>query len=218
MASVPPNKGYIEWATEWFVGEVQRQKVNVMLNRSADLKNIVEMNPDVVLLATGAEPMTPAIPGIEDGIQSWDILKGTVETPKNQKVIVLGGGVVGCETALHLVQNGCKVDVIEMMPDFAAGLEGANKLDLIDDFKEKDIKLHLNAKVNKIENCKVYYNGTEVMDYDSVVIALGQKSVGADLKKEIESNGIEVQLIGDAVKPRKFLNATQEGFFAAINL
>ena len=218
IASVPPNKSYINWATEWFVGEVSRQKVNVILNRTASPENIIEMNPDVVLLATGAEPMTPSIPGIETGIQSWDILKGTVETPQNQKVIVLGGGVVGCETALYLAKSGCEVNVIEMLPDFATGLEGANKLDLVEDFKQECVRLHLSAKVDKIENGKVYYNDTDVMECDSVVIALGQRSVGRDLKEALENNGIEVKMIGDAVAPRKFLNATQEGFFAAISL
>lgn len=218
IASIPPYKEYINWATEWYVEEVNRQKINIILNRTATAQNIMELNPDVILIATGSIPSNPPIPGIESAIKSWDILDGTVEVPKNKKVVVLGGGVVGCETAHLLAVNDCDVDIVEMLPDFAMGLEGANKLDLIDDFKEKDVTLNLNSKVDTIEPNKLYYNGSESIDCDEVVIALGQKSIGADLKKELEEYGIDAQLIGDAVKPRKFLNATKEGYYAAINI
>ena len=219
LASVPPNKGYVKWASEWFSGEVERQNINVHFECEASLAKIQGFSPDVVLVATGAEPVSLPIPGIEIGIQAWDLLSGKVELPSSKKVTVIGGGVVGCETALMLAENSCDVTILEMMGDFAQGLEGANKLDMISEFKEKNIEVLCGCCVSEITDEKIKYNkGVDEIDSEVVVLALGQKSCGGEVTAELEAAGIKTMIVGDAKRPAKFFNATQDAFFAALNL
>lgn len=220
LASAPPAKGYIRWATQWFVDEVIRQKVDTKLNCEATAENIQALSPNAVILATGAVPIVPKIPGIEIGIQAWDILGGVQEVPKDKKVAIIGGGIVGCETALLLADNGCSVSILEMMDDFAAGLEGANKLDMIAEFKEKGIRVLTGCCVSKVEKGSVHYdhNGPAAASADVIIIALGQKSYGAELAADLKRAGIEMVVVGDAKRPAKFRNATFDAYFAALNL
>lgn len=192
-----------------------------MFDCDADLHYIKSLNPDTVIIATGATPITPSIPGVENGVQSWDILSGAVQIPTNKKVAVIGGGIVGCETALLLEEKGNKVTVLEMLPDFAAGLYLLCKMDMMDEFRDKGIVIETQASVNKIQSHKVVYekNGaSQELDSDLVVLAVGQRSYGQKLADQLEDAGFEVVTIGDARKPAKIINATREGFFAALNL
>lgn len=220
LASVPPHKGYINWATEWFAEEVKRQNVKVILNCEATLENITSRSPNVTLFATGAIPVASPIEGIDNGIQSWDILNGSAALPTNKKVVIIGGGIVGCETALLLSEHGCKVTIVEMLKDFAMGLEAANKVDMANEFKEKKIDVLTGCIVNKIEANSVFYSHetSASINADIVVLALGQKSCGVELAEQLENSGIKTITIGDAKKPRKFINATTDGYFAALSL
>jgi len=218
LASIPPNKGYIHWGTDWFVGEVGRQKVSIILNCEATSKIIEKLSPDVVILAAGALPMKPPIEGIENGIQAWDILNGSKKVPIAKKTVIIGGGIVGCETALLLSENGCSVSVIEMLDDFAVGLESANKLDMIAEFKEKGIKVLTGCCVTKIERDCVHYNHEEAVaaEAEVIILALGQESCGGELADQLEAVGIKTVTVGDARKPAKFINATSEAYYAAL--
>lgn len=221
LASVPPHKEIINWATDWFTGEIKRSNINVEYSCDADVDYVKSLNPDAVIIATGATPITPRIPGVERGVQSWDILSGAKKAPENQKVTVIGGGVVGCETALLLKEKGNKVTILEMLPDYAAGLYILCKMDMTDEFKEKGIVLETQAFVKEIKLKKVEYEKNGVLhnlDSDFVVLAAGQQSYGQELAGQLEDAGIDVTTIGDAKKPAKIANATREGFFAALNL
>lgn len=222
LACVPPNKQYTHWAIEWFAGEVERKFIPVRYNCKADLETIKSLNPDVVLLATGARPWLPNIKGVENGVQAWDILSGKVDTPQNKKITVIGGGSVGCETGLYLAEKGNSVTILEMLGDIATGLEMANKLDLIEEMNNCKMTTILNATVTQIKPNKISYKLTDgsikTLDSDVVVLSLGQKSYGLELVGELEEEGIAVEVIGDAKEPAKIINATRTGFFAALNL
>lgn len=220
IASVPPHKAYINWATEWYLGETERQNINIKYGCDANYQFVKSLNPDTVIIASGAKPWTPNIPGIEYGIQAWDILAGKADTPENKNIAVIGGGIVGCETALLLASKGNQVTILEMLPDVATGLEMANKIDMLADFENNHINILTQAVVKEISSNQVIYerDGRNSLAVDAVVLSTGMKSVGQDLANELENDGINVVIVGDAKQPAKIANATREGFFAAINI
>ena len=105
-----------------------------------------------------------------------------------------------------------------MLDDFARGLESANKIDLMAELEAGGAELISGAKVDCVEGGTVKYNGQKEISADYVVTALGMNPQGKALREELLTMGVNVKVVGDAVRARKFLNATQEGYFAAINI
>ncbi|MGI6527503.1 MAG: FAD-dependent oxidoreductase [Caldicoprobacterales bacterium] len=222
IASVPPKKYPIKWANEWFISELKRLNVDIKLNHNATVETISELNPDVVIAATGSVPATPPIEGIENAIESWFLLEGTVEMPENAKIAIVGGGTVACETALLLAKEGYnKVTVIEMMDHIADGLESTHLEDLYIDLKENNIQILTDSTVKKIDKTSVTYEQAgelKTLDCDLAVLATGQKPFGIDLIELLRAKGYKVITAGDIDKPDKIMTAVRAGNFAGYSL
>ena len=222
IACVPPHKSPIKWAVEWMAGELERQNVDVRLNCDADAEMVAAMNPDYVFVATGAVPFTPPIPGIENGIQCWDILQDNIASPENQTVAVIGGGVVGCEMATLLREKGNKVVLVEMRNALAIGQASIPRDDLVADMMESEaIDVYLNTTVKSVNDGSLtVICGEEEKDIpvDSVVVAVGQKPYNAQLCDELRAMDIHAKKIGDVKRPRKIVDAVQEGFWSAMGI
>lgn len=221
LASVPPHKDVINWVTQWYGGEMNRQGVDIKLGRHADAAYIKSLKPDVVIAATGATPWAPPIPGIENGVQSWSLLDGTARIPENKKVAIIGGGIVGCEVALLLKEKGNDVTILEMLPDVALSLESANRDDLMCEFKECSVNTILGATVKTIDAQGIVFvkNGKEDrFEADVIVLSIGQKPFGTELISQLKNEGLNVVAVGDVRKPAKIIDATTQGFFAALNV
>ena len=221
LAHVPPYKQYIPWAIEWFSEEIKRKSIAVELNCNASAAKISSYKPDIVILATGSLPWVPSISGIETGVESWDILKGTVPIPKNKDIAIIGGGIVGCETSLFLARHGNRVTIVEMLDNYAKGLEMANKIDLNQDFAEMGVTVLTGAKVVSVsDNIITYEQGgqTKTLNTQYLVLSVGQRSYGIELKKELEDMGVKTVAVGDAYKPANIFNATTSAYMAALNL
>lgn len=221
LASVPPHKHYIAKFTGWLEEELKRKGVEVKLNCKATVEEVKKYAPDEVLLATGSLPWVPEIPGIEKAVASWDILSGKAEMPEGKNVVMIGGGIVGCETALYLAQKENDITILEMLPDIAKGLDRGNKADIISDFKEKGICAFTSASITEIKDGEVVYEkdgAKESVAFDVLVTATGQRSFGGELKEALEDADLEVTVIGDATRPGKILNASEQGYFAGLNL
>jgi 2,4-dienoyl-CoA reductase-like NADH-dependent reductase (Old Yellow Enzyme family)/thioredoxin reductase len=222
IASVPPKKYPIKRATDWFVGELKRQGVNIQLNHPATVESVEKLNPDVIIAATGSVPATPPIDGVDNTIDSWGLLDGSVAMPKNSKIVIVGGGVVACEVALYLNKEGNNsVTVIEMLGQIANGLETTHLGDLFVDFEECNIGVITNARVTKINSSSIAYEEAgelKTIGCDVSVLATGQKPFGGDLIASLKDKGHTVILAGDVTKPRKIMQAVREGNFAGFNL
>jgi len=222
LASVPPHKERIEKAARWFVEEMARQGVAVKRNCKADLEMVKSLKPDTVILATGAEPVRNIpIPGGTGMPHAWDLLQGSVAVPENSKIIIIGGGIVGCELTQLLLTKHNRVTIIETLPQIATGLESMHMIDLMEEFKTQGVNICTSTQVISIDNNVVTYQRPdgqqETENVDLVILATGQKSVGNDLKQELKELGYHVIVIGDAKQPRKFIDATREGFFAGLD-
>lgn len=106
IACVAPDKQNIAKVVKWYEHMLQKRGVKVLLNTTATLDLIKSLNADTVFAATGSLPSVPPIPGIENGVESWDILSGKAAMPEGKKVIIIGGGIVGCETAEYMAVHG----------------------------------------------------------------------------------------------------------------
>ncbi len=220
LAAIPPTKEELGAFTNWQINQLQKLDVTVHLNTELTEAMVETLRPDSVIVATGANPFVPNIPGkqLKHVLLANDVLDGAVQTGKN--VVVIGGGLVGSETAAHLANHGCSVSIIEMNSDIFLGAPSATKLYLMKDLVAHQVSIHVNSCVTEIQENAVFIqnsNGeiTTIDQVDSVVMAIG--SVSEDpLTERLKNIVAEVITVGDAVKVRKAMEAIEEGFMAGL--
>jgi len=222
LACVPPHKDQIKKASDWFAQECVRQGVDIKLNTAADLNTVKSINPDAVIVATGALPITQVpIEGCDYAVSSWDILKGKVAVPQNSKVAIIGGGIVACEVAQMMIEKQNKVTIIEMLPQLATALEDIHLTDMLIEFKENNVDINVCATAKKITQNSVTFekDGKEhTVQADMIVLSVGQRPEGVELIKQLKEQGYKVSVIGDVKKPAKICNATLDGFYAGLDV
>jgi len=214
LAAVPPHKEEVENLTKYLVNQIKKLEMEIRLNEEASAETIEKVKPDIVIVATGAEPLIPRIPGTdqENVVTAWDVLRGKAKV--GEDVIVAGGGLVGCETAEYLAEMGRNVKIVEMLDDIGVDIEANTKSLLKLRFAKLPIEVFTKTKVDEIAE-----NGVTVTDHkgekhllraDTMVLALGSvpnRRVAEDLKDKCN----KFYLIGDCVKSRKILEAIHEG-------
>lgn len=223
LAEKPPGKEKISWLLDYLVYQIQQKNIVVRLGQLVTQKTVVQGDPDAVIIATGAIPLTLRIPGIDQPFvfTSWDILDGKKEI-KGKEVLVAGGGTVGCETALYLAPGNSKVLIVEMLDSLALDMEPINRMELLSEIQKSKIKVLLGRKIYRIEEDGVALLDQVTMEEeqvkaDAVILALGAAPAD-DLAKSIEDKVESIYLVGDSFKPRKIIDAIYEGFRAAISI
>jgi pyruvate/2-oxoglutarate dehydrogenase complex dihydrolipoamide dehydrogenase (E3) component len=203
--------------------QVEKAGVKVELGKEVAPELVEEMKPDVVIVATGACPLVPDdIPGIDKDrvVSAWDVLAGKAVTAA-RNVVILGGGLVGCETADFLAETGdnpavgrTAVTIVEMLKNVASDMANEARHLLMQRLHAKGVKILTSAKVKEILDDGVIFirDGQEesVRNVDAIVLALGASPVDS-LSEKIKGKVAEVYVIGDAKEPRKILEATAEG-------
>ena len=218
-ASLPPNKEKITSLIHYLERQVEKAGVTVELNTEATADLIEKENPDAVVIATGAVPIIPQIPGVDQDLvmNALDVLWKDKEPGKN--VVVVGGGLIGCETAEFLAEEGKNVTIIEMLD--AIGMDiGPNRLDVLEWLNKGGVKMLAGTKLEEITKggVNVSVNGeSRFIEADSVVISVGLKS-DKTVAESLEGKVEKIYTIGDCVSPRRILEAIHDGFNAAINL
>lgn len=198
------------------IREVARRDIQVLLHTEATPEFVKEFGADSVILATGSVPSVPSIPGIEHAHQAMEVYDGTVTCGK--KVIMIGGGLVGCETGLYLQKTGHDVTVIEMLDRVANESFGMYREALVWEMEKQHMMMLPKTKCLKIEADGVTIenaDGVQKLRADTIVFALGMKSVDYQPLKEAAGDAL-VQVIGDAIKPGKVDQATRTGYLAAV--
>ena len=188
----------------------------VRLSKEADADSVKEYAPDAVIVAAGAKPIKPSIPGIDSSkvIDALDLLSNRL--PTGEKVYVLGGGEVGCEAAAYLDSLGKDVTIIEMQREILSTANMADNArkglnDLLDRTK---VRIMTDTKLTEIkEDIIVCENGAENKEfhYDNLVLAVGFRS-DHTLCEQLKSAGIKTFPIGDYNSPRKIYYGVHESF------
>lgn len=216
LLSLPPEKDSFLKFRDYLYGQMTQLGIKFELKDVTSAEQLKPYNPDVVIIATGATQLAPQFP-IAAGAQvvmAEDVLTGKEKV--GETVAVIGGGLVGAETAKYLCSQNKNVHIIEMLDaigkDYGATYIGHN----LSFLTKKGVVSHVNAKVIAVEKGKVILdNGTVAAD--SVVVAVGYKPNNT-LEEELQSVFKTVYKIGDAKSPRRVLDATSEGFEVANQL
>lgn len=215
IGGVPKFKSNDLDLVKYYENQLESLGVKVVLNKKADKEYIDQLNPDIIYIGEGAKPIVPPIKGVKNAVLAQDILLGNVET--KEKVAVVGGGLVGCELALHLAQNGETVTVVEALDDiFKAGnkLPPMNEFMLRDLLKFHNVNIKTNTRVTEIGKNNIILstkNGNETLESDQVVLAIGYRS-NNDLFNELKNDYSYVYKLGDGRKVSNIRSAIWDGY------
>jgi len=220
-ASVPSFKKDVARLLEWYRRELEIYKVDINLGTEVTPELILREAPDVVILATGSKPILPDVPGIqrEKVATAIDVLLGKKKA--GGTVVVLGGGLIGCETALWLAQQGKKVTIVEMLGDLMiAGIpvQHMNRLMMLNLLKFHGVEVILKSSLGEVTE-----EGGVLIDQnfqrrnfvaDTIVLAVGL-CPDQQLYKALLAQRSEVFLIGDAREAQNIMNSIWDAYEVA---
>ena len=222
IACVPPRKEEMRRAAQDLIHAVCNVGVHLCMGQTRTAEQLKDAGFEAVINAVGAHSAAPRIPGIDsvNVADAWKVLAG--EQQVYGTVAVIGGGMVGCETAEYLAARGCKVSVIEMMDKIAAGESTTILPTLLENYKTYGVEQYPSHKVKEFRMDAVVCenkDGAEVtIPCDYIVLAMGARSNEFDAAA-LEAAGIPVYSIGDAAgKAADISNAIRTGYDTACQL
>ena len=222
IACVPPRKEEMRRAAQDLIHAVCNAGVHLCMGQTRTAEQLKDAGFEAVINAVGAHSAAPRIPGIDsvNVADAWKVLAG--EQQVYGTVAVIGGGMVGCETAEYLAARGCKVSVIEMMDKIAAGESSTILPTLLENYKTYGVEQYPSHKVKEFRMDAVVCenkDGAEVtIPCDYIVLAMGARSNEFDAAA-LEAANIPVYAIGDAAgKAADISNAIRTGYDTACQL
>jgi NADPH-dependent 2,4-dienoyl-CoA reductase/sulfur reductase-like enzyme len=215
LAIMPPDKDDLAKLIEHLILQVQKAGVHVELETEATLDYLSGLNPDVAILATGALSQKAEFLGVRgpNVLTAEDVLLDRV--PVGQNVVVVGGGMVGCETAHYLANKGKDVTIVEQLDRMAPKMGRLARGHLLRLLRDKGVTMLTSARCEEIkgDELTLTVEGSEqrTMSADTFVLAAGFEP-NESLFKEAEGEIPEIHLIGDASQPRNLGEALRDGF------
>ncbi len=197
-----------------------RAGVNVVTGVTATVDTIRAYEPDAVILAIGAEPVVPGIPGLKEN--AHHALYAYSDPDKiGKKVVMIGGGLIGVECSMHLAEKyGCEVQVVEMMDDYARDAYMSHR-QAIDMFMPESVHIQCGVSCTEVRPDGITVkdkDGNEIVyEADTVLYAIGMRAKKAELETLLTAHP-NTRFIGDCKKPAKILQAVRDGMFAAYDL
>ncbi len=220
MGDVPPHKEEIGALREHLSSQLAKSRVEIRLQTAATPELVKQIGADAVIVATGARPVMPTAPAPVDAriVSSWSVLSG--KESAGRKVVVMGGGEVGCELAEYLAGQGKEVTIIEVLNQILNGTEPRARVLLLRRLAELGVQVLTQSRVVEIRGTEVTYERgglkARIAGVDTVVAALG--SVADTTLRDALGSLQNVHVIGDCVKPRRILEAIRDGFEIAYAL
>lgn len=219
LAAVPPKKQDVATVLSTYSYLCKKYGAEIIYNYEFTDRDIAKNDFDLYICATGAVPVFPPIPGLQKSahtITANQILDGE-KIVANAKVLILGGGLVGCETAEFLYTYNNDITIVDMADELAKGHVKRSRKVLIDRLKKENVKTYLNTKILKFElnGILAEQNGKTIQldGYDSIILALGYKSyMPFGITKE------NIYIIGDAKKTRDAKAAIFEAAKLALSI
>lgn len=215
--AVPAFKKDLRQLVDYFERQLPRVGVEIKLGQEATPQSIMDAGAEVVILATGAKPFMPELPGITKPhvVSAIDLLMGKASPSAKANVIVLGGGEVGCETAVHVAERGCRVTLIEALPQVLRGVFNANRLQLLRMMQGHQVRVLANTCLQEVKDSSVlarsHDGAVEEIPATMVVVAIGS-TPRTELLTALSESLPRVHAIGDCVTPRNVFAAFWEAY------
>ena len=216
-AMVPPGKSKIGWFMEYGKTMLDKYHVMTILGREITKELILEEAPDLVIIATGAVPIIPNVPGINsDNVVTADDYLGKRISFTGMNVVVIGGGLTGCETAVKISADNNKVTVVDMMPEIMNDVFIMNKIDTLQKMESYNVSQMPNHRLKEITSSGVLLENIETkalvpVSSDVVVLALGVRPNNS-LYDSLVGTINNLYVIGDANKSGRIANATANAY------
>ncbi|MFH0768953.1 MAG: FAD-dependent oxidoreductase [Chloroflexota bacterium] len=215
LAAKPPQKEEFNNLTQWLSIQLEKTGVKVELGKEATPESVNKMNPEVVVIATGATELIPEIPGVDrdNVVMARAVIVGKAGT--GQRVVVLGGGQVAMETAQLLARQGKKVTMV-VRTVIGKRMVRFTYYPLRRELIRRGVEILQNTRTEEITDAGVVVSDKsgkrQVIGCDTVVLATGAKSE----RKLLDAVDVdEVHIVGDALYPANILKAIHEGNYIA---
>ncbi len=216
LASLPPGREEIQQFKRFLTNRLKKTDIELITGERATPSLIQKHNPDVLMCALGARPCTLDIPGLQTNLTAtaWQVITGEAEL--QEPVLVLGAGLVGCETADLLSEQGKKVILVEILPEISTAGDADTKAYFTLRFQKNSVRVYTGAELKRVDGkTAVIQRDNEEMraEVGTLVFAVGVEP-NDDLFDELISSGLPIVKVGDCVEPRTLLEAMMEGFQA----
>lgn len=215
LAYLPPKKESLKEIVDYYKQELENQGVNLILEE-AKVETLNAKKYDGLIMATGAIPAIPPIQGLKE--YYWTEFLNDDQLPKNEKVLVVGGGLIGLEVASKLIDGNNQIIVVEMLDEIARGMEMIEKALTLKRLKENKVEILLKHQVVKIDEEKVvlrFDNEEKTIDnIQKIIITAGMKSY-VPFAAELMA---PVYTVGDAREVGKAQEAIHNAYELALNL
>jgi 2,4-dienoyl-CoA reductase-like NADH-dependent reductase (Old Yellow Enzyme family)/thioredoxin reductase len=221
-AMAAPKKEKIGWVLEYYRHELSRLGVSVRLGKRVDPEVVAAEAPDVVILATGSRPIRPPVPGVDaDHVAAAvDVLVGEIPLAEG-RIVIVGGGQIGCETALFAAARGRHVSLLEMLPAIATDMEVISRNEMLEHIAGVGVVIKAGHRVTAILPDAVVARDGDGLEAafpaDQVLLAVGL-TPRTDLEPPLRGQGIECYPVGDCVQVREILSAVREAYDTALRI
>jgi 2-enoate reductase len=221
QASIPPGKERFKAYLEYLRTQAKKHGIQVQVGTNVTADLVEKEKPDAVVIATGSIPFLPEISGIDMSriVTAGDILLGKVKT--GEKVLIIGGGLVGCETAHYLVDKVKKITITEILDAMATQRIPFIREAFLEELEKNGVELLTGVTYKEIVDKGVILidnKGKERMiEADTIILAAGAKP-DDKLYEEIKGKVKEVYRAGDCIEPRLIGEAVQEGMRIGLSL
>jgi len=221
LAALPPGKGDLHNLLSCLKTQVRKSGVKVELGKEVSEKSVTAFGPEALIVAVGTTPFTPDIPGVEGKqvVGYKQILTGEVEA--GNRVVVIGGGLIGCETADFLAERGKNVTMVFFEPEPLIVYRRLRRY-VVKMLEERNVRILPEVK----EFRQIAPNGLTLVDSegkelfleaDNIVLATGVRS-NRTLVQSLQGKIPELYEAGDCIEPRRILEAIHEGANAALRI
>ncbi len=220
LAAIPPSKDIYREVAHSRISSIKEMCVDIHCGQALTADIIRDISPDVLIVATGSEPTIPNIPGISSK-RVISARKALTSEEVGSCVLIIGGGLVACETADYLAGKGAAVTIVEMLKHTARDIGPAARFFLRRRLQEKQVLILTQSTVKSIDDdvALVDTPGGEqrLGPFDTIVVAAGAASNNL-LEDQAKGLVPEIYVIGDAYKPGKILAAVEQGADVALKL